>query len=221
MAAQRTLPARDSSRPDLSSVRLLKVPEAAPPFDGEALPTSTGPSTAGPTIAAITPVGPIPPGGPLWAPSAARPSAERRHAPAPPERAADAGWTRQFAQLLAETLAGVRPQRQFLPWLAGHAPAQLRRIAPGFGCGQRPQVLRVLADWPTDNVAELTVIVRLGPRTRALAARLEAVRPEAALRAKAALRAEAPVGAKAAAYPGKGARPGQPTRWLCTDIEAA
>jgi hypothetical protein len=178
MAAQRTLPARDSSRPGLSSVRLLKVPEAAPPFDSEARSFD----------------GVIAPGGPLWAPSPARPSAERRHGPAPTERAADAGWTRQFAQLLVETLAGVRPQRQFLPWLVGHAPAQLRRIAPGFGCGQRPQVLRVLASRPVDSIVELTVIVRLGPRTRALAARLEEVRIE------------------------KGARP---ARWLCTDIEAA
>jgi hypothetical protein len=67
---------------------------------------------------------------------------------------------------------------------------------PAFNCAQRPHVLRVIITRPTRNVVEMTVIVRLGPRTRALAVRLETVQRTAS-------------GGAAAA------------RWLCTDIEAA
>jgi hypothetical protein len=58
----------------------------------------------------------------------------------------------------------------------------------------------VLTSHPGPGVAELTVIVGIGPRIRALAVRLEQ-----------------------AARISQPARPGkcQPGKWLCTDIEAA
>lgn len=192
MTAQHTLISSDPVRLDLSSVRLLRVPEVAPPFDGESVPAGAAPPARVPVTAASAPAT----GVPVTAagdPAAGDPvTGEARCAPVAAEPAVDCGWARQFARLLVESLAGVRPLRQLLPWLSGNAPVHLRRIAPVFGGGQRPQVLRVLASWPADSVAEITIIVRLGPRTRALAARLV-----------------------------DGSQPGQPTRWLCTDIEAA
>ncbi|MBO0819939.1 MAG: hypothetical protein J2P26_03715 [Nocardiopsaceae bacterium] len=213
MAAQPALVSPDLPSIGLPPVRLLKVPEVAPPFDGAA------PPPAAPAPLAILPA--------AAAPAAAVPAPMRvRTVTAPADRTADGtadrGWTGQFAQLLVESLAGARPLRQLLPWLAGGAPVQLRRLAPAFGCGQRPRVVRVLAGWPSDSVAELTVIVRLGPRTRALAARLEAVRSEPSRSEAARLKAAHPEAARPeAARSGEGARPGQPARWLCTDIEAA
>lgn len=163
----------DHARSDPPSVRLLKVPEAAPPFDPEVLPAAGPPGPEFPVWAAPAPV------------------------PAPPaalEARDPAGdWAREFAWLLAETLAGVRPERQLLPWLADRGRVHLRRAVAAFRCAERPRVLRVHASWPAEGVAELSVTVGLGPRTRALAIRLEKAPP----------------------------KPGQPPRWLCTDIETA
>lgn len=213
------------ARVDLSSVKLLTVPDAAPPFDGEVLPARAG---ALPGLPATVP----PPGTALAAgPPVARIGGETARAEGqvaeiggeadraegqvagiggavPSQRrgtadtrtrsnsglgpAADCDWTQQFAWLLVETLAGARPLRQLLPWLSDRARVHLRRVEPVLRCGQRPRVLRVLASQPTGSVVEMSVIVGLGPRTRALAVRLEEAR-----------------------------RTGQPGRWLCTDIEAA
>jgi hypothetical protein len=225
MTVQRTLPSRDQlasagssvsnqmdQPPDggpltgrhahlgLSSLRLLKVPEVAPPFDGEILPggssasgpsaTSTGAPAAG-TAASAAWTGALGRALPVQrqdAAAGARPPAGARLA----RTAGYDDWTRQFASLLVESLAGARPLRQLLPWMTDRARVQLRRVAPVLRCGQRPRVLRVLASQPTDGVMEMSVIVGLGPRTLALAVRLEET-----------------------------VRAGQPTRWLCTDIETA
>ena len=185
---------------DLSSVRLLKVPDVAPPFDDEVLPGRS--SASGPPA--------IPIGAPAagtaasaaWTGALGRALPVQRQGTAagtrPPagarlEHAAGYDdWTRQFASLLVETLAGARPLRQLLPWMTDRARVQLRRVAPVLRCGQRPRVLRVLASQPAGGVMEMSVIVGLGPRTRALAVRLE-----------------------------EAVRAGQPARWLCTDIETA
>lgn len=227
------------ARLDLSSVKLMTVPDAAPPFDSEVLPARAG---AMPGLPAAVP----PPGTVLVAgPPAAETGVEAARSGAPlagiggraagpetpaagiggraarpetpaagiaaavpgqrrgtadirtrgnpePEPAADCDWTQQFARLLVETLAGARPLRQLLPWLSDRARVHLRRVEPVLRCGQRPRVLRVLASQPAGSVVEMSVIVGLGPRTRALAVRLE-----------------------------EAGRAGQPGRWLCTDIEAA
>jgi hypothetical protein len=193
------LPGRQA-RLDLSSVRLLKVPDVAPPFDGEILPD--GSAASGPSATSIGAPAAGTAGSADWAGALGRALPVQRQGTAagtrPPagarlEHAAGYDdWTRQFASLLVESLAGARPLRQLLPWMTDRARVQLRRVAPVLRCGQRPRVLRVLTSQPTGGVMEMSVIVGLGPRTRALAVRLE-----------------------------EAVRAGQPARWLCTDIETA
>ena len=108
-------------------------------------------------------------------------------------------WPSQFAQVLAEALAGARPASQMTPWTTERARAHIRRLGPLLAAGQRPRVQRVLTSRPVDDVVEIAVIVGFGPRTRALAARLERASPQAAT-------------------PG---RPGRQARWLCTAVESA
>jgi hypothetical protein len=119
-------------------------------------------------------------------------------------------WPRRFAVLLTEALAGVRPVRQLLPWLSERGHVHLRRLLPLFADGHRPHVTRVLTARPAEDVIEMTLIVTAGPRTRALAVRLE--RTHSAPRPA--------WGEKAA--PGTAASgSAAPARWRCTDIEAA
>lgn len=121
---------------------------------------------------------------------------------------ASSQWAQQFARLLAEALAGARPVRQILPWTSKRARGHLGRVAPLFGGGQRPRVLRVITTRPTREVIEMTVIVGVGTRTRALAVRLEQAAPHRLARpAEYATRAGASL---AGAH-----------RWVCTDIETA
>ena len=108
-------------------------------------------------------------------------------------------WPSQFAQVLAEALAGSRPASQMTPWTTERARAHIRRLGPLLAAGQRPRVQRVLTSRPVDDVVEIAVIVGFGPRTHALAARLERASPQAAT-------------------PG---RPGRQARWLCTAVESA
>jgi len=88
---------------------------------------------------------------------------------------AEAGppWPRQFALLLAETLAGVRPVQQVLPLMSQRSSIHLHRLLPAFKSDHRPRVLRVLTTRPAPGVVEMTMIVVIGPRTRAIATRLE------------------------------------------------
>ena len=85
------------------------------------------------------------------------------------------------------------------PWTTERARAHIRRLGPLLAAGQRPRVQRVLTSRPVDDVVEIAVIVGFGPRTHALAARLERASPQAAT-------------------PG---RPGRQARWLCTAVESA
>lgn len=80
---------------------------------------------------------------------------------------------RQFAVLLAEVLAGVRPVRQVAPWLSKRGTLHLHRLIPLFQTGHQPRVLRVLTTRPAPNVVEMTMIAVIGHRPRALAIRLE------------------------------------------------
>jgi hypothetical protein len=79
----------------------------------------------------------------------------------------------------------------------------LRRLLPQFASGRQPRVLRVLTAWPAPDVVEMTVVVETGQRTRALAVRLERVRPREVQVRDATGRREKPA-----------------AQWLCTDIEA-
>jgi hypothetical protein len=80
---------------------------------------------------------------------------------------------RRFAVFLVECLAGVRPARQLMPWLSKRGCAHLHRLTPLFAGGHQPRLLRVLTTRPSPDVIEMTMVVVTGPRTRALAARLE------------------------------------------------
>jgi len=80
---------------------------------------------------------------------------------------------RQFAVLLAEVLAGLRPERQLMPWLSKRGSVHLHRLMPLFAGGHQPRVLRVLTARPAPDVIEMTLVVVTGARIRALAVRLE------------------------------------------------
>lgn len=124
----------------------------------------------------------------------------------------DAGhaWPQRFAVLLAEALTGDRPVRQVLPWLSQRGTVHLHRVLPLFCGGQRARLQRVMTTQPSPDVIEMTLIVAVGTRVRALAVRLTLAHPEQrpGWREKVPTRAPAPREATSA-------------RWLCTDIEAA
>ena len=172
---------------DLSAMQILTVPDLWPPIDCP--PTADLPrqSAGGPE-----PGGPEP-GGPG------------------PDQPADGGqaWPRQFAVLLAEALTGDRPAHQIRPWLSQRSSAHLQRLMPLFGSGQGARIQRVMTTQPTPDVIEMTLIVAVGPRIRALAVRLTLARAE-----------QRPGWRES---PARTAEPqsAPPARWLCTDIEAA
>jgi hypothetical protein len=246
-------PARRRPLPDAAGVRLIAVPDSAPPYDDER--TATGPResrpprrltlatspraaarTAAPAAAAArtAQAEPQPPGEPAppgrqttpgqqatpgsqqTAPGSQRttpgqsavpgrrttphrPLAAGRPGPSPAGRAAPAEWPSQFAQVLAETLAGSRPQGQIVPWTTDQARKRIRQLGPMLAGGVQPRVRRIVTSRPTCGVVEMTVIVGFGSSVRALAVRLERDGPHHAT-------------------PG---RPARSARWLCTAIEAA
>ena len=183
----------ESADRGLSALRLVPVPETGPPFDDDR-PAGT-------------------PGAATW-PSCMDWDGSRQDAPvyqaartavtagAQAADTAEDGWPRRFALMLTEALAGARPLRQLFPLMTDRARAHLDTLMPLFGGGQRPRVQRVLMNRPTRDAIEMTVVVGVGTRTRALAVRLECGTP-----------------------PQRATRPqltGQaPQRWLCTAVEAA
>ena len=170
---------------DLSALQILSVPDVWPPIDCP--PAVDLPSRR--------PAGPGDPGGSGRI-----------------EFAADDGqaWPRQFAVLLAEALTGERPVRQVLPWLSQRGSVHLHRLLPLF-CGSRgARVQRVMTTQPSPDVVEMTLIVAVGPRVRALAVRLTLVAPE---RRPGWREQKLPVRAEPRAVTS--------ARWLCTDIVAA
>ena len=182
-------PGRQAPLPDAVAVRRLTVPDPAPPFDDEILATAAaGPDAAGqapshgaePDSESGSPP-PGPPGGPSG-------GGTKRPDPG-------GGWPSQFAQVLAETLAGSRPAQQLTPWTTEQARRRIRQLGPMLATDQRPKVRRVMTSAPAADVLEITAVVRFGPRVRAVALRLEREK----------------------------ARPYQQAgdRWCCTAIESA
>ena len=178
---------------DLSAMRLLTVPDLWPPIDRPlaALPES------GPTGTALAEQAGDPPG-------------ERPGEPAGEQAVGGHSWSRQFALLLAESLTGARPVRQILPWLSQRGTVHLYRLLPRFNGGQGARVQRIMTAQPSPDVIEMTLIVAVGPRTRALAVRLARTEPTPPPQWRGTLPAQTPDARSAAS-----------TRWLCTDIEAA
>jgi Family of unknown function (DUF6459) len=165
------LPARQRSHgrsaavPDRVAVRRVAIPDAAPPYDDEprlrdlerqATADAGGPEQAGPTAGRPEPGGSRPGG---------------LAAPGPPGAQA---WPSQFAQVLAETLAGSRPATQLRPWTTEQTRQRIRQLGPVLATGQQPRVRRIMTSAPNPDVLEMTaVVVGFGSRIRVLAVRLE------------------------------------------------
>jgi Family of unknown function (DUF6459) len=195
--------------PDPEAVRLCLIPDSAPPYDAEVaapgppgafprLGTGPGGADRGGACGAPRPSGPYSPGREQAPRRARKPPA----APGPPARpgppGSPPGWPGQFAQVLAETLAGSRPPRQLVPWTTERARDRIQRLGPLFSAGPQPRVRRVVTFHPTADAMEMAVVVVFGQRVHALALRLERD------------------GGQATA--GRAAQPG---RWLCVAVEAA
>lgn len=214
-------PARRRPLPDAAAVRLVAIPDSGPPYDDERAPAGPGQPERhrGRTL---TMAGQRAPAGPAPADQHAAPdqhadaeqhaaadqaaAADRRTAPGQPGRgpasrghAAPAAWPSQFAQVLAETLAGSRPPGQITPWTTDQARKRIRQLGATLAAEVQPRVRRVVTSRPSAGVVEMTVIVGFGPRVRALAVRLERDTRHAA----------------------SAGRPATPPRWVCTAIEAA
>jgi hypothetical protein len=186
----------------------VPLPAAGPAFDDQAnLDLSPPPTSASPPPAAPGPDStPTGPGRGDAEPALAEPAdvpsgppPARAAPPAPPARpdGPDTGaWASMFAQALAEALAGSRPARQIAPWTTEQARRRIQALGPLLQDGPRPVVRRVLTSAPRRDVVEMTVVIGVGPRTRAIAVRLERARPSSA-------------------------RPGRGRPWICTAIEAA
>jgi len=91
-------------------------------------------------------------------------------------------WAARFAQAVVEVLGGDRPLAQLLRWTSARVYHDLSRRVRILGLTApartrmsrvRPQVRSVHVFRPTARAAEVSVHVRHGQRSRALAARLE------------------------------------------------
>jgi hypothetical protein len=174
-------PGRQAPLPDAVAVRRLTVPDPAPPFDDEipALPAGNEP-TADPAAGQDA-------AGQALDPEDRRSADSDGDGNSPPRPPGAGGgpqgeatrpepggaWPSQFAQVLAETLAGSRPAQQLTPWTTEQARRRIRQLGPMLATDQRPRVRRVMTSAPAAGVLEMTAVVGFGPRVRALALRLE------------------------------------------------
>jgi hypothetical protein len=188
-------PGRRAPLPDAVAVRQRPVPETAPPFDTDIPPATSQEGNGADCSATVAP------------PDLAEPDAIPTETGEPDSDTPDGGgtgrarptspdsWPSQFAQVLAETLAGSRPARQLTPWTTEQARRRIRQLGPMLATDQRPKVRRVMTSIPAADVLEMTAVVGFGPRVRVLALRLERE--------------------QARAYREGG------SRWCCTAIETA
>jgi Family of unknown function (DUF6459) len=139
----------------LPTIRELVVPQTAPPYDDE--PVSYPPAGAdGQDQLGQNPQNSV------------RPPDRHKGRPAEPDP-----WPRQFAQVLAETLAGVRPAQQLTPWTSERARRQIRQLGPLLASGQLPRVRRIMTSAPATDALEITAVVGCGDRVRVIAVRLD------------------------------------------------
>jgi hypothetical protein len=218
-----TMPERISSPPGsltipacgVPAIRLVAVPLDAPPYDdaAKARPARRSPRSQGRAPAAAV----------------ARPLTIAGQ----PEQLPDGPWPSQFAQVLAETLTGSRPQKQLAPWTTDQARKRISQLSATLATAHHPRLRRVIVRSPADGVVEMTVIVWLGTRACALAVRLEredppgppeptdptepsaSARPAPILRPVHRSRPAEDLTARAVTSMAK------PARWYCTAIEAA
>jgi hypothetical protein len=197
-------PTRKRPLPDAAAVRLVAVPDSGPPYDDERPPA--GPCEPERPRRRVLTTADQHADADRRAAADQAAAADRRAAPGQPGRspasrgqAAPAAWPSQFAQVLAETLAGARPPGQITPWTTDQARRRIRQLGATLAAGVQPRVRRVVTSRPSAGVVEMTVIVGFGPRVRALAVRLE----------------------RDTRHTASAGRPATPPRWICTAIEAA
>jgi len=206
-AASPPLPAGEAVRPADSpsalvpagasafgGLRLVEVPGGWPPYDcevhGTACPAACEVSVVSPCADLdLGASGGAEPPGPSRTFGAGRPAAGT----ADPAVA----WSRQFAQVVAEILAGARSPRQIAPWTTERVRDRIILLTQTLSTDQKPRIRRIVTSRPAALVVEMTVVLSFGPRSRALALRIEQL-------------------------PGRRPAPGlpaRPARWLCTEIE--
>jgi hypothetical protein len=138
------------------AIHRIPVPDSLPPYDGD---HSAGARKSGGRARR--------PARRQDLPESEGPAVVPRAVPGPD------GWPSQFAQVLAETLAGSRPGRQLTPWTTEQTRDRIRELGPTMATSLRPRVRRVMTSVPAANVLELTAVVGFGTRVRVLALRLE------------------------------------------------
>jgi hypothetical protein len=173
--------------PDAVAIDLVAVPDAAPPFD------DAPPATRDREAAAVSDAADV------SRAIAAMADASHPSCGGPGQGQFAGHWPSQFAQVLAETLAGSRPPSQLAPWTTQQTRRRISQLGPVLSTAHRPRVRRLIVTSPTGGVLEMAVIVVLGTRVRAVAVRLERA-PSAP-----------------SARPGPAGHPG----WICTAVEAA
>jgi hypothetical protein len=190
LPARRRPPDRSAPLPDPVAVRRVAVPDAAPPYDDE--PDHSDPDHGDPDHGdpdhgeppprddqSLAPAGPPPAAddaGPGERQPGSPPGGESQSDSAQPGERASPGrapWPSQFAQVLAETLAGSRPATQLRPWTTEQTRQRIRQLGPMLATGQRPRVRRIMTSAPAPDVLEMTAVVGFGSRVRVLALRLE------------------------------------------------
>jgi hypothetical protein len=192
-------------------LRLVTVPDTAPPYDcethGAACPAGRDTAGADPLGLTGQPPERVSPGGTSARPDALRSEAAPRPGTlastaslasrlAPDDRGA--AWPLQFAQVVVEILAGARSPRQIVPCTTDRVRAHIGQLIPLLASDQRPRIQRIVTTRPTARAVEMTVVVSFGPRSRALAVRCEHL----------------------PARPAAPGLPPRPARWLCTELIA-
>jgi hypothetical protein len=157
--------------PQPEELRSLRVPDWAPPYDDEAGYAAPAASDlqAAPAASDLQTAGEDTAGS---GSRLGRRDTSGSDRPNPPR---SGGWPGQFAQALAETLAGTRPARQLTPWTTEQTRRRITELGPLLITGRQPKVRRIMTSVPRSGVIELTAVVGFGPRVRVLALRLERV----------------------------------------------
>jgi hypothetical protein len=180
--------------PAFGGLRLVEVPGGWPPYDCEVHGTTCPAAREVSVPSPCAGQDPDRPGG--AEPPDPAPAFSAGH----PAHGADpaVAWSRQFAQVITEIMAGARSPRQLAPWTTERVRDRISLLAQTVAPGQKPRIRRIVTSRPAARVVEMTVVLSFGPRSRALALRLEHL-------------------------PGRRPAPGlpaRPARWLCTEIEA-
>ncbi|HET9893609.1 MAG TPA: Rv3235 family protein [Streptosporangiaceae bacterium] len=190
---------------DAAVIRLVAVPETAPAYDDVRL---AGERQAAPEPDALR----------LAAPGVARTLAAR---PAAASRSAGGHWPSQFAQVLAETLAGARPASQLAPWTTDRSRRRIGQLGSTLATPHRPRVRRVIVTSPASGVLEMSIIAVFGTRVRALAVRMEHTAPSDSYPAGGAQGGGTPGGPACGGPHQAAGGGGLAAGWYCTAIEAA